>query len=236
MSYGTQVNGNTLLPSSIPTLDLSGAKYEVPGNETAVLYSAISKLTNADLVSDDVAGLGAFNALMRGFSVFLKAEYNANRITGAEYTKAFIALSEAAMTNAAQYLLNRDQSFWQAQAAQVATITARVNLETSKYNVSNLMPAQLTLLREQIEAQRAQTLDTRVDGTAVSGTMGKQRELYNQQITSYQRDSEVKAAKMFVDGWITRKTLDEGLATPEGFANTSLDEVLTALKTNNSLG
>lgn len=236
MSYGTQVNGNTLLPSSIPEIDLTGPEYEVPGDSSAVMYSPLGKLTNADLVSNDVDGSATFNALMRGFSTFLKAEYQANRITGAEYTKAFTALSEAAMANAVQYLLGRDQAFWQAQGAQITAITARVALENSKYQLGNLMPAQLTLLREQVESQRAQTLNTRVDGTPVIGTLGKQRELYDQQITSYQRDSEVKAAKMFVDAWITQKTIDEGLLPPDGFTNDSLDEVLTVLKTNNNLG
>ena len=98
-----------------------------------------------------------------------------------------------------------------------------------------MLPQQLKLIIEQTEAQRAQTLDTRTDGTVVKGSVGKQKELYSQQITSYQRDAEVKASKLFTDAWITQKTIDEGLNPPNGFTNASIDTILTKLKSNNGL-
>ena len=128
---------------------------------------------------------------------------------------------------------------------------------TAQYNLSSMLPQQLLMLKnqttqvaeqtkltteqinmtkEQKEAQRAQTSDTRTDGTRVAGSVGKQKELYDQQITSYKRDAEVKAAKLFSDAWVTQKTIDEGLSPPNGFTNSSLDSILTALKNNNALG
>lgn len=128
---------------------------------------------------------------------------------------------------------------------------------TAQYNLSSMLPQQLMMLKnqttqvaeqtkltteqinmtkEQKEAQRAQTSDTRTDGTRVAGSVGKQKELYDQQITSYKRDAEVKAAKLFTDAWVTQKTIDEGLSPPNGFTNSSLDRILTALKNNNALG
>ena len=86
-----------------------------------------------------------------------------------------------------------------------------------------------------MESARAQTLDTRTDGLAVSGSVGKQKALYSQQITSYQRDAEVKAAKLFTDAWITQKTIDEGLTAPSNFANDSVNTILGVLKANNGL-
>ena len=94
---------------------------------------------------------------------------------------------------------------------------------------------QIILVSEQGEAQRAQTMDTRSDGTTVTGLMGKQKELYSQQITSYKRDAEVKAGKLWIDAWITMKTIDEGLLPPDQFTNTEINEVLATLKTNNVL-
>lgn len=67
------------------------------------------------------------------------------------------------------------------------------------------------------------------------GSIGKQKALYDQQITSYQRDAEVKAAKIFSDAWITQKTIDEGLTAPSALQNASLDRILTVIKTNNKL-
>lgn len=109
--------------------------------------------------------------------------------------------------------------------------------QAAKYQTSTLLPAQFALLKEQTETARSQTLDTRTDGTTpIAGTMGQQKLLYGQQITSYKRDAELKAAKIFSDAWITMKTIDEGLLPPTGFTNTSLDAILTSLKTNNSIG
>lgn len=107
---------------------------------------------------------------------------------------------------------------------------------TLDYQLEKMLPAQLLMVSEQTEAQRAQTLNVRTDGEVVTGLMGKQKDLYSQQITSYQRDAEVKAAKLFTDAWITMKTIDEGLEPPTQFANDSLNGILGVLKTNNQIG
>ena len=115
----------------------------------------------------------------------------------------------------------------------------KVGLEHSNYialfNLQTMLPQQYELLVEQTEVQRAQTLDTRSDGITVVGTVGKQKDLYSQQIKSYQRDSELKAAKLFADAWTVQKTVDEGFVAPANFQNPSLDSVLGHIKTNNNL-
>lgn len=95
---------------------------------------------------------------------------------------------------------------------------------------------QIKLSKEQTETQRAQTMDTRSDGvTVITGTLGKQKELHAQQIVSYQRDSQLKAARPFIDAWITMKTIDEGTLPPTGFTNANLDQVLAILRSDNDL-
>lgn len=343
MSYGGDVTANGLLAAllagesiTIPNVDLTGDLFQIPGDMDSEFYKPVTRLTNEDLTERMVGGAGAFDALMDGFRCHLKEEYEKGRITGAEYTKAYIALTEAAMANGVQFLLGRDQAFWSAVQAQAQAITARVQLEvtkvqyaalrieamtgcanyalaklrlatedvtfgqgkfnldqmlpaqkegqdlqndglglqnigqttansiaafnlgqilplqrteldlrnsgltiqnnTSTYQLSNLLPEQLKLLKEQYESQRAQTQDTRSDYLPIAGVLGKQKDLYSQQILSYQRDAEVKAAKLFTDAWITQKTIDEGLNPPTGFTNDSLDPILTTLKSVNNLG
>lgn len=110
--------------------------------------------------------------------------------------------------------------------------------QTSKtvYEVSDLLPAQKSLISEKFETERAQTLDLRSDGiTTIVGSVGKQKDLYSQQITSYKRDSEFKAAKMYLDSWITQKTIDEGLTAPTEFTNATIDSVMATYRANNSL-
>ena len=111
------------------------------------------------------------------------------------------------------------------------------------YNLTNTLPTQVTLLGQQInltseqsESERAKTLDTRTDGQMVVGSIGKQKELYNQQIDSFIKDAQHKTAKLYSDAWITQKTLDEGLTAPTQFTNIEVNEVLTAVRGNNNLG
>lgn len=106
-----------------------------------------------------------------------------------------------------------------------------------EYNLSDMLPQQKTLLQEQTEVQRAQTMDTRTDGlTNIEGAVGKQKDLYDQQIDSYIKDAQYKVAKMFLDSWITRKTIDEGIAVPNQFGEAEIDEIMILLRSNNSLG
>ena len=239
----------------------------------------LTKIDNAALTTKTVDGTGLFDILMKSMHNHLNGEFEKGRITGQEYTKAYIELSSVALNGAIQFLLQRDNAYLQGLKIELETKTLEYNLEhvlplqkqlveaqvagaekdneIKDYNLTNIMPAQwdgiikdndiktfnLTeilpqqkiLLQEQTEVQRAQTLDTRTDGTLIVGSVGKQKDLYNQQITSYKRDAEAKAAKPFIDAWITMKTLDEGLVPPNNFTNASLDVILTKIKTNNEL-
>lgn len=253
----------------IPDIDFNDSQYNLPANES--MYDGLVKLTVYDITKNATDDDGAYDGIAGAFKRTLVEEYEKGRITGADYVKAFIALQESAMANAIQFLVSRDQVYWQSAQAQAQAITARVQLQTAKvqyaslkleafiakanyclnklklatedvtfaqgkFQVDSLLPAQLVAIKEQAEASRAQTMNTRSDGTTViTGILGKQKDLYSQQITSYQRDAEVKAAKIFTDAWITMKTIDEGLTPPPGFANASVDEVLTVIKTNNNL-
>ncbi|QXV71901.1 virion structural protein [Escherichia phage U1G] len=277
MSCSAEVEANRLLEEltkgddfTLPDVDMTGPEWDIPGGDASPIFGAIDKISNESLTTREVGGSGTFDALMESAHNHLKAEFKANRITGGEYTKAYIAMMESCMSNAVQFLLGRDQAYWAAAMAQIQAVTARVQLATSKaqfvlakiqalsakseyaltkmkiatesetycaalFNADQMLPQQLKLLTEQTEAQRAQTLDTRSDGATVTGSVGKQKELYSQQITSYQRDAEVKASKLFTDAWITQKTIDEGLNPPNGFTNASIDTILTKLKSNNGL-
>lgn len=277
MSCGAEVEANRLLLAltegedfTLPDIDMTGPEWDIPGGDNSQIFDIIDKITNESLTTRQVGGAGVFDALMESSSKHLKQEYKEGRITGGEYTKAYIATLEACMGNAVQFLLGRDNAFWQAALAQIQAVTARVGLNTAKaqyvlakaqaltakadfgltklklstesetycaalFNAEQTLPQQLKLLVEQTEAQRAQTLDNRTDGAAIKGTLGKQKDLCAQQITSYQRDAEVKAAKMYSDAWITQKTIDEGLNPPNSFTNAVVDEVMNTVKVNNNL-
>lgn len=396
--------------------DFSGPLFETP---QPVDLPDVQPITLPELTTVALDGTGVFDVLMRSFKAHLTKEFDSNRISGSEYTKAYVALTTGAMSNAVQFLMTKDAAYlqaiqaqYQAQTAQVQLVTARVLMESekaklamlhfqalsakseyalnkirlsresieyciSKFNLDEMlpqqklllvqqiantlaeklgidartaltqvqkdlamadlelaplredmltkqiahqvaetlgqtkqnlllddehtlaaqklamitaqvlgqgkqntlldkqaaalqleidqgpkklelltaqvtlqvvqaeiaekqleiaiaelamMPAKQRLIDEQAESQRAQTADDRSDGAAVAGTMGEQKKLYTQQITSYQRDAEIKAAKMWVDAWTVMKTMDEGLAAPDQFTNSSVDSVLGSVK------
>lgn len=402
MNCGLDTSANSLMDAltkdvdiEFPDINLSDPIYQFPGDASGALYREASSVENKDITSIAKEGDGTFDALMAGVAEHLDKQYKLNRITGDDYSKVYIALTEAAMTNAVQFVLQKDTTKWAAINAQLNAITARVLLETEKtklatfhiealdaktkyalgksqlaisgiehcsaqytyenilpkesllaqkqidgqdienrikgYNLStilpaqhagieldndtkdynlrsilpvtygtalfnlteilpleksmltqqitgvehdnstklfnldtmlptqhllleeqivgvtrdnsikeftleSMLPAQLELVKEQTEVQVAQTLDTRSDGSPVNGTLGKQKELYTQQIDSYKRNAETNAAKMFLDSWITQKTLDEGLEPPTALANTSVNAVMNAIKSANNIG
>lgn len=275
MSCGAETEANTLLTAllvgedvSLPDIDLSDLV--IPDDVLANMAGVITQVTNDALTTTTVDGSGTFDIMMRGFKAHLQQEFEKNRITGADYTKAYIALTQAAMSGAVQFLLQKDQAFWQATTAQLSAYTAQAQFETAKMQLVNakfdaltskanygltkmkiasesmayctaqfqlqqILPQQLMLLNEQTEAQRAQTMDTRSDGTTVAGAMGEQKALYAQQIISYQRNSETTAAKLYTDAWITMKTIDEGLDPPTNFTNANFNAVLNTVQVNNGL-
>ena len=107
---------------------------------------------------------------------------------------------------------------------------------TSKqFALDNTLPTQLAFIEEQREAERAKTLDTRTDSTVVTGSIGKQKELYDEQIQSFIKDAKFKTAKMYLDSWITQKTLDDALLAPTELQNTAIDAVMASIRATNEL-
>lgn len=186
-----------------------------------ILTIELPKVSLTDLTVKVDGATAVFDGVMNSVYSHLGSEFEKNRITGADYTRAYIELTSAALSASVQFLLGKDAAYWQSLLIRQQAINAE---------------AQRALILEQTEVQHAQTMNTRLDGTtAITGAIGKQKDLYTQQIQSYIRDSELKAAKIFADAWITQKTLDEGLTAPTNFTNATVDIVLTKVRTNNAL-
>lgn len=252
----------------LPEINWDDPIWKLPVTEDSALFQKIPAIDLNDLSDGCPTGDGIFDKMMMSAKQHLLMEYQAGRITAGDYTKAYISLVETVMQNSTQFLLQKDQAFWQAQIAQLQAFAAMVQTQTAKaeyakvmldaqtsgaayaltamklstedqaygtaaYNLANILPQQKKLVEEQTEVQRAQTLDNRTDGSAVAGAVGKQKDLYSQQITSYKRDGEVKAGRPFIDAWIAMKTIDEGLLPPDGFSNANIDKVLSKIMTEN---
>lgn len=168
-----------------------------------------------------------------------------------EYCAAQFRLAEILPKEAE--ILTAQKAQIEAQTANVTETTtkllpeqvkgAKAQTDTAMYALTYHMPKQTDVLTEQVkltkeqhETQRAQTQDFRSDGvTPVTGTLGKQKELHSQQIKSYQQDAQLKAARPFIDAWITMKTIDEGTLPPVNFNNANLDSILGIIRDANEL-
>jgi len=131
--------------------------------------------------------------------------------------------------------LTKDNAIKDYQLSDVLTSQVAGVLEDTQgkvYNRSFILPATLDNINEQIEGNRAKTLDTRRDATTVTGSVGVQKDLQKEQITSYKRDAETKMTKMVIDTWMLQKSTDEGLAPPTALSDAEINSLMGSLKTN----
>jgi hypothetical protein len=235
MGCGAETEANTLMESLIDGLDFTIPEVDFSDIDLDIPTTAINPLTNAELTSGTIDGNGTFDVIMRAMSAHLQQEFDKNRITGDQFSKAYVALAAGSLANAVQFLLSRDDQYWKSQTARAEAITAQVKLETAKV---------------ELQAKRAEALmnqagyaltKMKLSNESMSYCVAKynlenilpaQKALLEQQKTSYKRDAEIKAAKVWADTWITQKTIDEGLSAPSIFTNDVLDDVFGSLKEN----
>lgn len=93
-----------------------------------------------------------------------------------------------------------------------------------------------TFLSQRIKTEKAQILDT-VDGAAVTGILGKQRNLYQAQTDGFTRDAEYKLASLMANTWTVRRSTDEGTVadTTNKLSDANIGAVLTKAMTSLSI-
>lgn len=237
--------------SNFPNIDWDDVAFQIPPELLKAITKEATSVEISDVTIKKFDGTGSFDVLMSSISNHLREEFRANRITGSEYSKVWVGGLETAIQQAIAFTLNKDEATWKGITAQLQAITAMANLKLIQAQISamkqdealkkaqyGLTKAQILsqeiqqcLLREQIETERANTLDFRSDGvTPVTGSVGKQKDLYSQQIVSYQRDSELKAAKVWADAWAVIETITESDILPDTFKNPSVESVMESLR------
>lgn len=243
----TALTAELLELSKVPAVDFD--KYGISQDLLDSISESVEPISNESLTTTEVGGSGTFDILMKTVSNHLLEEFEAGRISGAEYTRAYIELTGTAMASSIEFLLNRDQARWAAITAQIQASDAlvnqdialqqldinRVQSEMVRVNYANekaklaTVTEQLTLMEEQVEAARGQTLTTRRDGQPIVGVIGSQIDLQQQQKITFQKDMELKTAKVFSDAWTVLKSIDEGLTPPESFSNDNVDRILSTI-------
>jgi len=108
-----------------------------------------------------------------------------------------------------------------------------ITQDQQQYNLDTILVDQHKLLQEQIESERAKTLNTRQDGTVVVGLIGKQKDVQDQQISSFVAADQYKMAKMYFDGYVSQlSVLSETPPAPTQLNQTNINQVLTDARAN----
>ena len=134
-------------------------------------------------------------------------------------------LSEDVIASTAQRVqLTKQGLLVDSQTAKATEEIAAVIANVNKIN------KEVEVLDQRKATEKAQTSDT-VDGSLVTGVLGKQKNLYQAQTDGFARDAEQKLAKTFLDIWSVQRTTDEGFTVSgTGVTNTEIGAVVAKAK------
>lgn len=136
------------LDFNIPNVDFNDSAFDIPDSLANALQNTPEQLTVDTLTECVVDGNGCFDKVMTALKAHLNLEYEAGRITGAEYTKAYIASMQGALQFSVQYLLGKDNAFFQALGTQASALRANIDAYTAK--------VQLAIAQAQAHQNKAQ--------------------------------------------------------------------------------
>ena len=145
MTKATLPDGNTIVNSALNANELhkrliDGVDFKIPEVDWSKLKlpdmdelsKTPPKIDLDALTTRQFKGKGVFDALMESVYNHINEEFKAGRMTANEYTKVYTSVVDASMTNAVQFLLQKDSAYWNGVTAQMQAITAVVQLEIAK--------------------------------------------------------------------------------------------------------
>jgi hypothetical protein len=172
------------LDFSVPNVDFDDASLQIPESLAEALQKVPEQLTNDSLTEGCIEGEGTFDQIMKALKDHLTDEFEAGRITGAEYTKAYVAMMQTALQSAVQYLLGRDTAYYQALGAQAQALTLNIGAYTAK--------VQLAIAQAQALQNKAQYANTVLNLAATD----KQMESMDKQMEHVDKQMEVEDAQI----------------------------------------
>lgn len=104
-----------------------------------------------DLTTKETDGTGVFDSLMESVQVRLDREYNTGRIKGPDYAKVYLGAMEATMSQAIEFLLQKQQ------ADKQADLTAAQILNTEQSTL--LLEQQVLSAIQEVEFSKAKVIE-----------------------------------------------------------------------------
>lgn len=146
------------LDINIPAIDFDDDRFKLP-EKSGSLYDPVNEINIEDLTTKVVDGDGAFDVLMTSLGAHLDSQFKKNRITGKEYADTYIQLTTAALSHSLQFLLGKDQAYWQGVQAQLAARRAEIEAVIAAITLENTKIGYYTTIAQLsgVEAQYALT-------------------------------------------------------------------------------
>lgn len=143
-------------------------------------------------------------------------------------------VAQTGMVTAQTAQVSAQEDLTIAQTAQTTKQTELTTAQIAKVGAdTSLVGTQEQLVTYQGKTEQAKYTDT-IDGAAVTGVVGKQKEVYAAQAKGF-KDSALQAAtKIMVDTWSVRRTTDEATQTTEasGLYDGNIGNAVTTMFTN----
>lgn len=133
---------------TVPNVDFDDPAFTIPPGLADALQRVPEQLTIGLLTERKVDGEGCFDQIMTALKAHLKEEYEAGRITGAEYTKAYIAMMQEALQQAVQFLLGKDNAYYTALGTQAQALASNIDAYTAKVKLA-IAQSQANLVKAQ---------------------------------------------------------------------------------------
>lgn len=153
-----------------------------------------------DVTTGSLDGSGYFDILMRTITLHLQREWNGGRITGDVYAKAYMEAMNNALNQAIGFVISANQ--------------ASVNDDLIRAQIDQIR-AQIELIGYQGAAEQSKYKDV-VNGDIVTGSIGKQKDVYSAQIKGFKDSALQSVAKTMMDIWSVQRSTDDAIMpTPE---------------------
>ena len=105
-------------------------------------------VTNATTMYD---GTGYFDKLMNTMTLHIEEQYTKKRITGTEYSNAYLQIMQVALQSAQSFVLAEKLQEAQIDGIAAENLIKAKQLELETYRLLNIVPAELAALQKQTE-------------------------------------------------------------------------------------
>lgn len=112
-------------------------------------FPPITPVTLDELTKATLDGTGVFDTLMRATQAHVQQEFDRNRIKGQDYAQVYLTAMQYTLSNAVQFLLQKDKATYEAAIAQAQLEIAKIQLQQEELK-KELIAAQVDKTKQEV--------------------------------------------------------------------------------------